>query len=599
VLAALTPTAAVTFTDNLDGTITVTATATGKNTNEIVLSKSGANITVTGSGYLTGGTDTYRAFSNDINSAPWDFDVDFYYPGADAGAAPTIASSGGGTDYRAYFYTYVSRYGEEGPGSAIGEITDYDDGRVTVDVIAAPRITDTHLTTAVGTARPKVRIYRTASGTDGTADFLLVCEADYFDVGQAYAVGDFVIYETDLWECTTIHPAGAWNAGHFDQGELVSTSILTGTNESYLYRRCPNDLTNLRSHPNGFFVASKGKKLYFSEPFAPWAWPEDYEIPLDATVVGIGIFGSTIVVATDANIYTFSGPHPDSLYKQRLAFQPCLSQRGLVETDLGVMFPSAEGFQLVAADSSPNNVTADWFNPSDWVNYELETLHGVWYNKAYYGFYKSADYEGNIIIDFVNNSITTGNEYHYAADVSISDGIFRTIKDSSIISPDTLYISKWAADTARYRNYTYKSPRFILEKPVNFKVAQIIIDTDFYNQVLDIIAEGNDITVANQATWDDTDWGAMMGGPVNDYMANDQDINGDDLYSLTDLGVLDYIEFSLYVDGVLKFTKQVMDSTMFKLPRGFKDKKWEVEVKGMMPVKRIILATSTEEIRNG
>jgi hypothetical protein len=38
---------------------------------------------------------------------------------------------------------------------------------------------------------------------------------------------------------------------------------------------------------------------------------------------------------------------------------------------------------------------------------------------------------------------------------------------------------------------------------------------------------------------------------------------------------------------------------MFKLPRGFKDKKWEFEMVGMIPVKRLTIATSTEEIARG
>lgn len=600
-LAAVTPTAAVSFLDNLDGTVTVTASSHGTAGNSIVLTVTGAaHISVSGAGTLTGGTvdGLYKAFANDLDSSPWDFDVDWYLPGSTAGAAPTLVPTAGAT-YIAYYYTYVSRYGEEGPGSAIAENAAHTvDANCQVNGIVTPPAGHGLLTT-VGTNKPLVRVYRTATDGAGGATFLLAAEADYFAEATVYVAGDYTIYANNLWYCT-VGGTGTWAGGThtFTQGDITPTTDLGAEGVGFLWEQCPADLTNLRSHPNGFFVASKGKQLYFSEPFAPWAWPEDYRIPLDANIIGLGVFGTTIVVATDGNIYTFTGPHPDSLYKQRLAFQPCLSQRAVVETDLGVMFPSKEGFQLVAADSSPANVTADWFKPEDWDDYELETMHGIWYNKAYYGWYKTVDFKGYIKIDFVNNSITTGTDYHQAAYVAIGDGIFRTIVASNIAAPAVLYISKWDASPTRYRNYTWYSPRYILERPMNFKVAQIILDTEWYTAL--VLLAGGNLTVLNQANWDLdplTNWGYQLGGTINDSIINSQDVAGDDLYDLSSIGLQNFVEFNVYLDGVLKFTKQVTDSNMFKLPRGFKGKKWEWEVKGMIPIKRVTMATSTEELK--
>jgi len=546
--------------------------------------------------------DEYRAFANDIDSTPWDFQQDYYLPGADAGSAPTLPAGAGAT-YIAYFYSYVSRYGEEGPGSGIADISTYTVGsRQQVNDITYPNAEDEHLITKVGTNRPKVRVYRTADDGAGGAAFLKVCDAYWFDQTETYVAGEYVFYggggTYDLYECT-VGGTGTWAGGThtFVQGEQVAVADLGTTAEAYLYRRCPDGLDNLRSHPNGFFVASKGNTLYFSEPFAPWAWPEDYEIPLDTQIVGLGVYGTTVVVATDGNTYTFTGPHPNSLYKQRLGMHPCLSQRAVVETDLGVMFPAKAGFWLVAADSAPKNVTAEMFKPEDWEDYELEAMHGAWYNQAYYGFYKTADYQGNIVIDFLNGSITGGGDYHYATNVSYEDGTFRTIFESNLTTPSVLNICKWDNDPTSYRNYTFKTARYVLEKPANFKVAQLILDTDWYADVL--TAAGGDLETLNSTTWASnpaTNWGDMMEGPINDACANCQDVNGDLLFNTTNLGLQDYVEFKVYVDGDLKWSRQVDNSKMFKLPRGFKHKKWEFEVVGMVPCKRITIATSTEEI---
>jgi hypothetical protein len=601
-LAAKTPTAAVTFTDNLDGTVLVEATSRGTAGNSIVLTEVGGHITVDGSGTLSGtqvgyNDSEYRAFANDLVSSPFSQWTDSYLPGYPTPAAPVLPA-GGGAAYVAYFYTYVSRYGEEGEGSVIASIETWVDGsRQQVNTIATPP--SGHGLITAGTAEPKVRVYRTATDGAGGSSFLMVCEAQWFSASATYSQGDFVVYSNNLWECTNAggHGPAAWNPTNFTQGEAVLTADLSSvTNPTYLWRDAPSGISNLRSHPNGFFVASKGNVLHFSEPFYPHAWPEDYEISIDSEIVGLGIASSTIVVATDANIYTFSGPHPDSMYKQKLAFQPCLSQRGVVETDLGVMFPSKEGFQLVSSDSAPSNVTQDSFDPEDWADYELETLHGVWYNKAYYGFFKSNSAQGNLILDFINGSVTTGNDYHWAAHVSKSDGIFRTIKDSNIAN-SSLYIAQWDADATRYRNYTFKSPRYIFSRQINFKVAQVLMDSDFYTDLLATI--GGDLESLNQSAWDETDWGYQLGGPINDWMPNAQDVNGDDLYDLATLGIQDHVDFKLYVDGSLVFTKEVTTGKSFKLPRGFKSRDWEFEIVGMIPVKRVIMATSTEELRDG
>jgi hypothetical protein len=566
--------------------------------------------------YFTGVSGEYRAFSNDLDSDPWDFLVDFYEPGAPSGTAPTIVSGGGGSDYRVYFYTLVSRYGEEGPPSELSnEITDHVDGLVMEVNDIQTAVKDQNIN-AVDGNYPTVRVYRTEDDGAGNGLFLFVLEAKWFDTDTAYAQGEYVFFDDDLWECTAGggHDAGIWNGGaDFTKGESIAAADLEGgVCESVFYDEAPAGLTNLRSHPNGFFVASKGNVLHFTEPFVPWGWPEDYQIPLDSQIVGVGIHGSTIVVATDANIYTFAGPHPTSLYKTRLSFQPCLSQRGLVETDEGVMFPSTEGFQLVSAKGVAN-VTAELFDPEDWKDYELDTMHGTYFNKSYYGFYHSTDHEGGIRIDFINGAITTFQKYHQTGYVALQDGVFRTIVDSEINQPGVLFIARWDADDSSYRNFNYKSPRYILEKPVNMKVAQIIIDSDFYNDLLGTIESGDDLEDLNADEWAKlaagNNWGAgdlegpfnsmtFLGGTDhNDLELNGMhEINGDTLYSISALGAQDYVEFRLYADSVLKFTKQVQTSIMFKLPRGYKNKKWEFELDGMIPVKRATIATSTEEI---
>lgn len=55
----------------------------------------------------------------------------------------------------------------------------------------------------------------TAKFTTGGAYNLLISLASLFNTSTAYAVGDIITYQNRLYECTTAHSAGAWNASHF------------------------------------------------------------------------------------------------------------------------------------------------------------------------------------------------------------------------------------------------------------------------------------------------------------------------------------------------------------------------------------------------
>jgi hypothetical protein len=158
------------------------------------------------------------------------------------------------------------------------------------------------------------------------------------------------------------------------------------------------------------------------------------------------------------------------------------------------------------------------------------------------------------------------------------------------------YISQWDTTPLTFNNFWYKSPRVIVDKPHNLKVAQVVLDLEFYQTVLDAIDESGSLMDANEVAWGETDFADMLQGPINGSSVNSQDWNGDTLFSLASLGVQDYVVFNLYESGVLKFSKEVRSSKMFKLPRGYKGKQWEVELKGMITTKRVTLASSTEEI---
>jgi hypothetical protein len=128
------------------------------------------------------------------------------------------------------------------------------------------------------------------------------------------------------------------------------------------------DLFALHAMPNGILVglADAGKTLCFCEPGAPYAWPREYEIPLQYAGVGIGGFGQTAVVVTIGLPYYVSGADSASMSAQKIeAPQACASKRSIVSAEGGVFYASPDGLCL-AGPSGVQVLTLQHYSPEDW-----------------------------------------------------------------------------------------------------------------------------------------------------------------------------------------------------------------------------------------
>lgn len=212
---------------------------------------------------------------------------------------------------RAYVYTYVNIYGEEGPPSAPTVIT--------TSPLLGANVT-TKLDTVTGYATIKeIRIYRTPSGS---------AIAEYFYVGSYAALGQ--------------------NPGNYVFSDTVKGEQLNESLASLNWYAPPTGLAGLMSLPNGILCAWKGNELWFSEPYKPHAWPPQYVKPLDATIVGGIVHGSGAVITTVKQPYIVSGVSPDSMTVTRLNVdQAGVSKWSLAVVDGSVMYASHDGLVVL------------------------------------------------------------------------------------------------------------------------------------------------------------------------------------------------------------------------------------------------------------
>jgi hypothetical protein len=277
-------------------------------------------------------------------------ELDSWTTGLDVGVPPPLLKPSVKVDSnkepvvtRAYVYTYESVYGEEGQPSPPALATGSDAGEWTLEGMAAAPQADGKIRRLL-----KKNIYRTITA-NGTADYHFV---DSIGLNETSFV--------DRWPTDVV--------------------ALNFTLESEDWAEPPEGLSGLVEHPNGFFVGFVGRDLHFSQPYRPHAWPEGYTLSTLADIVGIGIFGTTLVVCTDSFPYLATGVHPRAiaLTKNDTA-EPCVSRYGIVSMPFGVYYPSPNGL-ILASSRGLVNATKELMTKEEWQGrYQVQAFDAARY----------------------------------------------------------------------------------------------------------------------------------------------------------------------------------------------------------------------------
>lgn len=360
------------------------------------------------------------------------------YPGASynlgipkPAAAPVVstftAATTTSTDTRAYVYTYVSAYGEEGPPSAASSI-------VTLDPSLPVGLTGMSVAPSGPYNITLKRLYRTSySGT--TSEFQFVAE---FPVANT-TYADTII-QAALGE---VLPSEDWVAP-------------------------PTGLKGLKMLANGAAIGFVGNVAHLSEPNLPHAWPHKY--PIDEQIVGIGVFRQSAVLLTNSFPYLISGADPRAMSIEKMELpQACVSKRSIVDTGDGVLYASPDGLVSISS-SGVALVTKDLLTREQWQAYNPSSIFAYSHDNRYHMFYTtSGGVRGMVIFDFSNQGAAMQQ-----SDINTSTAVTAGYHDART---DTLYLAqgtnivRFNAGTAL--SYTWRSKVFRTPAPLNFGTAQV------------------------------------------------------------------------------------------------------------------------------
>ena len=389
-----------------------------------------------------------------------------------AGTSSTIAngaSFGGESDAAldfetSYVYTFVSAYGEEGPPSPASTVITTDDNQ-TINVSGLETSSSKS-----NTNLSKKRIYRSNTGSSATA-FQFVAEVtlattSYTDTSNNNELAEVI-------------PSNGWIAPPDDDTSLYPDGPMKG----------------LCALPGGVFAGFTGKRICFSEPFLPHAWPASYRIALEEDIVGIKVVSNGVLVTTKSVPYLVTGSGPNTMTAIRIeSSQANLNKRSMVDMGPYVIYASPDG--LIAAEgTSVRNLTEGIITPSQWqASYYPATITGFLWEERYVGFYNTGSGYGGFIFDPRVNDGTSFVDLDASA---LIRGGHTDPDDSQLYLIISNTIKKFQGGSNNL-TFNWKSKEYVMPKPTSMGFVKV--DAESYPVRVKVYGDGSVIYNAQIST---------------------------------------------------------------------------------------------------
>ncbi len=322
---------------------------------------------------------------------------------------------------RAYVYTYVNSFNEEGPPSLATPV-------VTVD--AAVTATITFPEPPPGWDIKAIRIYRLAhTFIDGTQSGQEL-HSDYFYVGQ-------------------IASSQRKFTDHVPDNELVEALV------SHQYTPPPAGLKNIVALTDGVLAGSIGNQVWFSEPYQPQAWPVDYMLSLDDDVRALTFSNGVLYALTDGHPYAIS----EQLQQEQNCRQvkrmpksaPIVSGKSSVAVPNGVVYACNDGLMLVSANNM-SLLTGPWYSKDDWQALLPHQMIGAMVQGQYMG----VTCKGSFLFDIRDGVENDGISDNDLMPLTLMPNALFTDRDGTLYMAFGNVIHEWDAGNT-YLPYTWRS----------------------------------------------------------------------------------------------------------------------------------------------
>ncbi|WP_105245460.1 hypothetical protein [Psychrobacter sp. Marseille-P5312] len=365
--------------------------------------------------------------------------------------AEIIANMPDDVEARVYALTYVNRFGDESAPGVIEEVLYLTKGDEPILTIPYAEGTRTKLTRDYGINA--IRLYRSVTNSIGVAQFLFVKEYLLTMTGDSVTLIDDMPYgSTQIGE-----PLVTMN---YDQPRVGMKGLgVTNSGVGYGY---------------------VDKTICLSEPYTLYAWPRFYELISQHTIMGLGHYDNTIVVATTGNPILISGSDPESMSVLSLPlYEGCVSPRSMVNLNHGCMYASENGLVLVTTNSA-KLLTESVFSTRDWQDIKPSSIHATAYKNGYLFFWDNGGDKGSGYIDLNDGSKGVLWFDEYALNTFLDGNLVQMInKDTAamggIISKHTSFNPEYG-EPFTSKTFKWRSKTFNVDTPRRMLAAQVVAD---------------------------------------------------------------------------------------------------------------------------
>lgn len=490
----------------------------------------------------------------------------------------------GDIESRSYVYCYVRQWsdGTIDVGKSSGPLKNSSDrSRYTVDVRPG-QVVDMSIVdpiahaNGIGAGINKIYIYRSEVTSAGQALYSYV---DQFDVNT---------------NRVTNNPAAVWvsNGSYYKYSDSKPNTSLGEACPSIYWDPPVGGLKGLVSLQNGLFAAYKDSTIYVSDWNAPHAWPYEHTVTIDYPIVGLGSFGNTIVVCTEAALVLITVTDPTKPTTRAIQENcPCVSAGSIVSTRNGVIFASTNGLVLINS-ASPTFITEKIITQDEWLPLHPESLQAAFLNNTYYGFFTNpTEKAAGFLFDL--DSYTYSTVYNSI----VSSGMVYTSQPTKIVYNDVeqsqLYVCYPLENKTQYSLNSFGTDSRI-NKSFRWRSKVNVSPQGLFT----LSCAQVNFTKLSSLKPEPPVWeGRLAGSALGMVYVNKQPVNG--WCKTNTIELYDKTVFNYYVDGKLRFTKNIVDSKPFRLPSGFRGETVEIELKSNSHVHSVILASSMGELVEG
>ena len=354
--------------------------------------------------------------------------------------APTTSKSGTVNpdqtpDDVSYVYTFVTAFGEEGPPSPPSTQFERTDTETVVITMPSGDLPSGNYNFGTGSYK---RIYRSNTGSNSSAfQFLAqvaIATTTYSDTTPSAGLGEVL-------------PSASWIGPPDDNTSLYPDGPMKG----------------LIAVANGVFAGFTGKRLCLSEPFLPHAWPVDYRITLEETIVAIGAVANGIIALTNGTPYFVTGTDPSAMTAIRVDLpQACVNTNSVVDMGSYLLYAGPDGLCAVSG-SEGRVVTEGLITAKQWnADFNPTGFRAFRYENTYVAFWSVGAVHKGFVFDPRAEEAAISN----ITSVGEVRGGYMNPKDGELYLIVANKIQKYRGGTSK-RTLTWKSKQLVLPKPLS------------------------------------------------------------------------------------------------------------------------------------